>query len=38
MFGLRRMSSTAIVAVLVGIAGLSYMLATAVAPTAVASM
>ena len=36
MFGSRRMSSTAIVAVLVGIAGLSYMLATAVAPTVAA--
>jgi len=36
MFGSRRMSSTAIVAVLVGIAGLFYMLATAVAPTVAA--
>ena len=36
MFGSRRMISTAIVAFLVGIAGLSYMLATAVAPTVAA--
>ena len=36
MFGSRRMISTVIVAVLVGIAGLFYMLATAVAPTVAA--
>ena len=36
MLGSRRMISTAIVAFLVGIAGLSYMLATAVAPTVAA--
>ena len=37
MFGSRRMISTAIVAVLVGIAGLSYMLVKAVVPAAAAS-
>ena len=36
MLGSKRMGVTAIVAVLVGIAGLSYMLATAVAPTVAA--
>jgi hypothetical protein len=34
MFGSKRMGVTATVAILVGIAGLSYMLATAAAPTA----